>query len=330
MEKIETIEHKGYSIDVMRDESPESPNDWGDDNLFLVGYDSRNFWVEREGFSEGHVRAMLAGGKYEDGSVNSDAAQDRKKYRMFAVHPYTHSGTTLRLGGYYAKKMTIDEAYSVRIDSVAFIARSEWPNERKALDAAAGLINEWNDYLSGSVYGYTVTDPDGETVGACGGFYGYPYTDMITEAKAEADARKEERDQKRQRAAEEFIQYGTVYDNGGKSFDRYTVVYDGDAYGMSVNAKSPQGFNQAIGPAAKFALENNPAVGERVMFSSLPKEVQEAIIDNTIENPGSYVFNPDVCSSSLGEDDKPMTPGETAHKFDPDTGICDECGSSKD
>jgi hypothetical protein len=38
-----------------------------------------------------------------------------------------------------------------------------------------------------------------------------------------------------------------VFDNGGKTMDRYTVFIKKDIYGMSKNPTSPQGFNQYIG-----------------------------------------------------------------------------------
>ena len=39
-----------------------------------------------------------------------------------------------------------------------------------------------------------------------------------------------------------------VYDNEGRTFDRYTVIFpNGDVYGMSENSTSPQGFNQFLG-----------------------------------------------------------------------------------
>ena len=38
-----------------------------------------------------------------------------------------------------------------------------------------------------------------------------------------------------------------VWDNGGKTVDRYTVVSGRSAYGMSDKPQHPQGFNQYIG-----------------------------------------------------------------------------------
>lgn len=38
-----------------------------------------------------------------------------------------------------------------------------------------GEVQVYNDYLSGSVYYYTVEDPEGEHIDSCGGFYGYDH-----------------------------------------------------------------------------------------------------------------------------------------------------------
>ena len=38
-----------------------------------------------------------------------------------------------------------------------------------------------------------------------------------------------------------------VFDNGGETFDRYTVIIDKDVYTMSANPNSPQGVNLYCG-----------------------------------------------------------------------------------
>lgn len=65
-----------------------------------------------------------------------------------------------------------------------------------------------------------------------------------------------------------------VYDNDGETWDRYTVIIDGDVFGMSENALSPQGFNQWSG-----SLKDLPGArqGERITLESLPEDVQTAI-----------------------------------------------------
>jgi len=65
-----------------------------------------------------------------------------------------------------------------------------------------------------------------------------------------------------------------VYDNGGESFDRYTVFIGDDVYGMSHNPTSPQGFNQWIGDTSEIKQEKH--LGEKL--DSIPSEIQDAVL----------------------------------------------------
>ena len=61
-----------------------------------------------------------------------------------------------------------------------------------------------------------------------------------------------------------------VYDNGGRTFDRYTVVMlrDGLALGLSHNPDSPQGFSQFCD------CEAGPHLGTRITWAQLPDNVR--------------------------------------------------------
>ena len=70
-----------------------------------------------------------------------------------------------------------------------------------------------------------------------------------------------------------------VYDNGGKTFDRYTVAYMDETngvfvqmLGMSENPFHPQGFGQHC--------EGTPGrhLGRRISFNELPEDCQKATI----------------------------------------------------
>ena len=72
-----------------------------------------------------------------------------------------------------------------------------------------------------------------------------------------------------------------IYDNGGKTWDRYTLLTEPfhlgkscDAFGFSENAKNQQGFNQFCGDVYQGAK-----LGKRISFNKLPIEVQEAITE---------------------------------------------------
>ena len=67
-----------------------------------------------------------------------------------------------------------------------------------------------------------------------------------------------------------------IYDNGGKTADRYTVVIDGSVYTMSENAMQPNGVNMYAGEVSEGSWLFNGAE-EIISFDQLPDEVKRAI-----------------------------------------------------
>lgn len=77
-----------------------------------------------------------------------------------------------------------------------------------------------------------------------------------------------------------------IFDNGGKSFDRYTVVIgtrgDWAAYGMSVNADAPNGFNQWLGDELDGVIidaigGDTSVLGREVSILDIPQAVRRGI-----------------------------------------------------
>lgn len=78
-----------------------------------------------------------------------------------------------------------------------------------------------------------------------------------------------------------------VWDNGGKTADRYTVVIYrtvrgatfSDVYGIGEDPNSPQGFNQfSHSGSGRISYDSpDPLMGLRVKVQDLPKEVIKAI-----------------------------------------------------
>ena len=68
-----------------------------------------------------------------------------------------------------------------------------------------------------------------------------------------------------------------IYDNGGETFDRFTVYYDEmergyyNGRGMSEHPFHPQGFGQCI--AGAIGKHN----GKRIQFDELPEDCQKLI-----------------------------------------------------
>lgn len=67
-----------------------------------------------------------------------------------------------------------------------------------------------------------------------------------------------------------------IFDNGGKTFDRYTVIINKDIYAMSANALSAQGINRYLCDIIDLDREN---LGEPIGLEEAPEAVRKAIED---------------------------------------------------
>ncbi len=64
-----------------------------------------------------------------------------------------------------------------------------------------------------------------------------------------------------------------IYDNQGRTIDRYTVILDGEVYTMSSSPLSPEGVNMYWGAEGEVEVD----LGQLLPLEDLPKEVREAI-----------------------------------------------------
>jgi len=188
---IEKIEYKNHQIKIVQDADDISPQENGDDSLFLVHYHHRSFYVKSELFTEDELRSFLNGSTKKEYKQHYDNWKSEykslifHKYHIIPVSAYIHSGVTLSL----AKSFALDSGgFDTSHCGFVFAAKSEFKTAKKARAAAAGLISTWNNYLSGEIYGYIAENKDGECVGSCWGFYGDEgKADAILNAKDEID-----------------------------------------------------------------------------------------------------------------------------------------------
>ncbi len=147
------IEYKGCKIRIVADDNPESPNEWGDDSAFLV-YDHRQFMVKRDGFEPRDIWKYFNGEDASMGFLYED-------YYAFPVEAYIHSGVKLSL---YEADITCQFDSSVtgyvlvktKVESMAGI---KFITKSMAKERAEGLLEIWNQYLSGEVYGFIIEKP---------------------------------------------------------------------------------------------------------------------------------------------------------------------------
>ncbi len=163
---FKTIEYRGHTIEIDYDQEPMSPDEWGNDDLFIV-YDHRQFTIKRDGFDPAEIAESWAENK----------SNEYDGYRVYPLYAYIHSGVSLSLGN-------SSYPFSCRWDTsmcgfVLVSLKAGFPDLDKAVQ---GMVEEWNQYLSGEVYGYKV-----ESIGeSCWGFYG-DHEYALEEAKGTVD-----------------------------------------------------------------------------------------------------------------------------------------------
>lgn len=180
MDPVEVIEYKGINIEVIPDENTESPDEWGDDGIFLVGF-HREFTVKRDGFGQDVVGELLESRKKSYG-----------KYWVFGLEAYIHSGVALALA---SEGNFPDRQWDVSLLGMVFVSKKHWKTRAEAKKGAEGLIESWNDYLGGNVYGFDIPEI-GESVW---GFYG-DYNEsggLVDEAKGMIDSYLEHKRQEK-------------------------------------------------------------------------------------------------------------------------------------
>jgi len=186
------VKHNGCTITIERDEFPQNPRTEWDNLGTMVCFHKRYNLGDKHGLNI-----------TSDDFANWDELEAflHEQQGALVVLPlflYDHSGITISTG-----------RFSCAWDSgqVGFIfvskgrAESECPRKEAESDAAyndrikdylIGEVKTYDDYLTGEVYGYSVTDDATGTEGdSCFGFYGYEETKdgsyMMGEARSAAD-----------------------------------------------------------------------------------------------------------------------------------------------
>jgi len=177
MNTVNTFEHKGVSVKIIIDEDAQSPQEDADNGLFLVA-NHREFYVPEPG-------QKRIGDDWE-----TLHARYKKTHWVFPIEAYIHSGVCLafsHVGNFPDRQWDVSQVGAI------FAAKSEWRLSAKARKAAEGLLETWNQYLGGEVYGF-VCDDDGLHEDSCWGFYGLEYCEEQARESAERIAKKREQE----------------------------------------------------------------------------------------------------------------------------------------
>jgi hypothetical protein len=163
-------EYKEYKIEIKQEDYPPDPRKEFDHLGTIISLHSRYALGEKHSFSSSaEILSYL---------------QDISAYWL-PVYLYDHSGITIatkpyscpwdsgQIGVIYVSKAKAIEAFGPR-------------PRRKALKCLESEIREYDDYLTGNVYGYEIIGNDGEIVDSCGGYYGNPEESGLLQAAKES------------------------------------------------------------------------------------------------------------------------------------------------
>ena len=144
----------GYTVKVVQDTYPESPRKWCNaGTVALVDRSRYNFGDERLTHDEIHA-------------ITNDPSMI-----VLPVYMYDHSGITINTTGFSCRwdSGQVGIIYISRKDAI-----KEWGKTictasvvQKAREYLKGEIETLDQYITGSVYGFVVCDPDGEETDSC-------------------------------------------------------------------------------------------------------------------------------------------------------------------
>ena len=176
-----TIEYSGYKIEIYQDEDAESP---------LIHFDNLGTMYTRhrynigEDFDEHLYEEEVFVGKF--GVFKKSFLQ---QYIALPLYLYDHSGQTINTTGFSCRWDTSRIGIiAVSLDDI----RKEygWKNitkkRRQQIETyLRGEVKLYDDYITDSVYGFRLIDPNGEKLDSCWGYYG---DESIKDIEAECKA----------------------------------------------------------------------------------------------------------------------------------------------
>jgi antirestriction protein len=205
----------------------------------------------------------------EEGSLSSENGKKRNDLHLKLIEKarvkFGEEGIEFAKGGEMDKKSAKfkvgDKVYSYQNKSesapIAYVKFSAWDSEN-----GAHLNDVWKYKLS-------LKD----------GYSNWINEESLSETPQEKYAKGGEVSQYIDGLSkQEVLSKTIVYDNGGESYDRYTIFTpDGSVYGMSETA---EGFNQYIGDSSE--IEKGKHLGKKLR--SVPKGIQGAVLDRMLDD----------------------------------------------
>jgi hypothetical protein len=153
-------EYKGFTIKLVPDPDPEGPEDWTDDEMYILHY-HRQFtrFPEKLGGSP----APRTGPAYLEwlGEYHYEIPEAEREWYVFPLESYIHGGVVLAFeseGNFPDRRWDVSRCGSI-------VMRRKWyeatGTKQTPREVAETFLKQWNQLLEGDVWGYEITDAKG-------------------------------------------------------------------------------------------------------------------------------------------------------------------------
>lgn len=186
----ESIDYKGHTITVSQDHDPMNPHEW--DNLGTLALKNSGWADEDIDDQESFFKLLLEEEEFRPWSreyqewdyYDIDTAKAQRnieaKYIVLPVYKYEQSGVCYNTSGFscpwdsgqngfiYVSKEDVRKEYSVK--------RISKKIHDKVIKQLECEVQTFSDAVSGNVWGYEITDENGDDLDSCWGFIGDAYS----------------------------------------------------------------------------------------------------------------------------------------------------------
>ena len=195
-EAIETIEYRGFEINIYQDENPEDPREWDNLGTMTCFHNRYNLGDKHDFNSPEEMWISLAGElcHYFDDNLEGITIEEVKEIvcKDFVVLPlylYDHSGITMSTRPFSCPWDSGQVGIIYASNEKAEKETEDYKGNPNIVDILTGEVETYNKFISGEVCGYNIEpthrNKSIECDGSCSGFYDYDH--MVSEAKEAID-----------------------------------------------------------------------------------------------------------------------------------------------
>ena len=167
MENVKSFEHKGFKIDIWHDNEPFDPREWDNIGTMVCFHNRYSLGDKHEFRDPEHFEEFLI--------------EEKDNIFYLPLYMYEHGGITMKTSPFNCGWDSGQVGY-------IYITKKRAEEEclKDPFKTLEHEVKEYDHYLVGNCYGYTIVDEKNNILDSVGGFIGYEDF-AIEEAKTNAD-----------------------------------------------------------------------------------------------------------------------------------------------